>query len=74
MDATAPVGSTAHKDVLATIFRTPPDDPNTIAPRTVAFDLSEWAGERVRIRFAQVDNSGPLRAGIDDVRLERIGA
>lgn len=74
MDASAPVGSTAADHVLATIFRTAPGDPDTIAPRTVAFDLSEWAGERVRIRFAQVDNSGPLRAGIDNVRLEQLGS
>ncbi len=70
MDGAAPVRSTAAKDVLATVFRTAAGDPETIAPRTVSFDLSEWAGERVRIRFAQVDNSGPLRAGVDDVRLE----
>jgi hypothetical protein len=74
MDASAPVGSTDADHVLATIFRTAPGDPDTIAPRTVAFDLSEWAGERVRIRFAQVDNSGPLRAGIDNVRLEQLGS
>jgi len=73
MDASAPVGSTASKDVLATIFQTAAGDPSTIGPRTVAFDLSEWAGERVRIRFAQVDNSGPLRAVVDDVRLEQLG-
>jgi len=70
MDVAAPVRSTAAKDVLATVFRTAAGDPDTIAPRTVSFDLSEWAGERVRLRFAQVDNSGPLRAGVDDVRLE----
>lgn len=70
MDGAAPVRSTAAKDVLATVFRTAAGDPDTIAPRTVSFDLSEWAGERVRIRFAQVDNRGPLRAGVDDVRLE----
>ena len=74
MDASAPVTSTSPKHVLATVFQTEPDDPSTIAPRTVSFDLSPWAGERVRIRFAQVDNSGPLRAGIDDVRIERIGS
>ena len=69
-----PSSSTAPKHVLATVFQTQPEDPSAIAPRTVSVDLSEWAGDRVRIRFAQVDNSGPLRAGIDDVRLERIGS
>lgn len=74
MDPAAQADSTAAKHVLATIFNTAPGDPSKLAPRTVTFDLSKWAGERVRIRFAQVDNRGPLRAGIDDVRLEPIGS
>jgi len=51
-----------------------PGDPNKLAPTTVTFDLSRWAGKKVRIRFAQVDNRGPLRAGVDDVRLAAIGS
>ncbi len=74
MDPAAPADSTAAKHVLATIFKTAPGDPSKLAPRTITFDLSRWAGERVRIRFAQVDNGGPLRAGVDDVRLGRIGS
>ncbi len=74
MDPAAPADSTAAKHVLATIFKTAPGDPSKLAPRTITFDLSRWAGERVRIRFAQVDNGGPLRAGVDDVRLEQIGS
>lgn len=73
LDPTAPAHATAAKHVLATIFKTTPGDPSKLAPKTITFDLSEWAGERVRLRFAQVDNRGPLRAGIDDVRLEAIG-
>jgi hypothetical protein len=74
MDPAAPADSTAAKHVLATIFKTAPGDPSKLAPRTITFDLSRWAGQRVRIRFAQVDNRGPLRAGVDDVRLEQIGS
>jgi hypothetical protein len=74
MKANAPVSSTAAKDILATVFRTATGDPQTIAPRTVQFDLSQYAGERVRLRFAQVDNGGPMRAGIDDIRLESTGS
>jgi hypothetical protein len=74
MDPAAPVDSTAAEHVLATIFKTAPGDPSTLAPRTITFDLSRWAGKRVRIRFAQVDNRGPLRAGVDDVRIEQIGS
>jgi hypothetical protein len=74
MDPAAPADSTATKDVLATVFKTAPGDPRRLAPRTIAFDLSQWAGKRVRIRFAQVDNQGPLRAGVDDVRLAALGS
>ena len=74
MDPAAPADSMAAKHVLATIFKTAPGDPSRLAARTVTFDLSQWAGERVRIRFAQVDNRGPLRAGVDDVLLMRIGS
>jgi hypothetical protein len=74
MDPAAPADSTAAKDVLATMFKTSPGDPSKLAPRTITFDLSRWAGKRVRIRFAQVDNSGPLRAGVDNVRLAQAGS
>jgi len=69
LDPSAPADSVAADDVLATIVRTRPGDPARIAPRGVSFDLSRWADRKVRIRFAQVDNLGPLRAGVDDVRL-----
>jgi hypothetical protein len=73
LDPAAPADTTAAKHVLATIFKTAPGDPSKLAPTTVTFDLSQWADERVRLRFAQVDNRGPLRAGVDDVRVEQIG-
>lgn len=73
IDAAAPADTTAAKHVLATIFHTAPGDPSKLAPKTVTADLSQWAGQRVRIRFAQVDNRGPLRAGVDDIRLQQIG-
>ena len=69
MDPSAAIDSVARDDVLATIFRTRPGDPDELAPRAIRFDLSRWVGKKVRIRFAQVDNVGPLRAGVDGVRL-----
>lgn len=74
LDPAAPPDTTAAKHILATIFQSSPGDPRTLAPKTVTFDLSQWAHQRVRIRFAQVDNRGPLRAGVDDVRLEKLPA
>lgn len=70
MDPAAPVDSLASEHVLATIFRTPPGAPPRLDPKIIRFDLSRWAGDQVRIRLAQVDNQGPLRAGVDDVRLQ----
>lgn len=72
VDPAAPVASLAAKHILARIFQTAPGDRNKLSPRTIGFDLSRWAGQTVRIRFAQVDNRGPLRAGVDDVRLEEV--
>jgi hypothetical protein len=72
VDPAAPVASLAAKHILARIFQTEPGDRNKLGPRTISFDLSRWAGQTVRIRFAQVDNRGPLRAGVDDVRLEEV--
>jgi hypothetical protein len=72
MDPTAPVDSVATKHVLARIFATAPGDRGKLGPRAITFDLSHWAGKKVRIRFAQVDNIGPLRAGVDDVRLAAV--
>jgi hypothetical protein len=74
VDPTAPVHSLAPQHVLATIFLTAPGDPESLGPRTISVDLSPWAGRAVRLRFAQVDNRGPLRAGVDDVRVEPIAA
>lgn len=72
LDPDVPVTSMKPGDRLATIFRTMPGDPASLRPRAVTFDLSPWAGQIVRLRFAQVDNRGPLRAGVDDVRVETI--
>ena len=58
--------------MLANIFRTSPGDPDRLEPTAITFDLSPWEGQRVRIRLVNVDNRGPLRAGVDDIRLEPI--
>jgi hypothetical protein len=70
IDPSAPITSMTSRAVLATVFRTAPGDPTQIAPTAKTFDLARWADRTIRLRFAQVDNRGPLRAGIDDVRLE----
>src|SRR5881397_435255 len=65
--------SAAKDHVLATVFRGQPGDPPRRQPGEVTFDLSQWNGQTVRLRLASADNQGPLRAGVDDIRFERIG-
>ena len=72
IDPSAPIDSLVEGDVLANIFRTSPGDPHLLEPTTITFDLSPWEGQTVRIRLATTDNQGPLRAGVDDIRLEAI--
>ena len=70
----APIDSVARRDVLVNIFATATGDPGRGGPRTVSVDLSRWAGRTVRLRLAVTNNSGPLRAGVDDLRFEPLGA
>jgi hypothetical protein len=66
----APVDSLAAAHVLTNVFRTSPGDAERRAPAAVTVDLSKWEGQTVRLRLTGVDNLGPLRAGVDDIRLE----
>jgi retinol-binding protein 3 len=69
----APTTSTAKGELLAAIYQGRSGDPSRQQPTKVTFDLSPWAGQTVRLRLASADNQGPLRAGVDDIRFERIG-
>ena len=69
----APVDSVAATHVLANVFRTSPGDADRREPSVVTVDLSKWEGQTVRLRLVSVDNRGPLRAGVDDIRLEPPG-
>jgi hypothetical protein len=71
VSASAPVDSVAREHVLANIFQAHPGDPSRLPPTEVTFDLSPWAGQIVRLRFAAADNQGPLHAGVDNIRFER---
>ena len=73
LDPAAPVDSLEPDDILATVFRTKPGDSLSLEPTALTFDLSPWEGQTIRLRAAQVDSVAPIRAGIDDVRLEERG-
>jgi D-alanyl-D-alanine carboxypeptidase len=70
IDPSAPIDSVATGDVLVSVFHTSPGDAASRQPTDVSFDVSRWAGQRVRLRLAQTDNQGPLRAGVDNIRFE----
>ena len=72
MGPAAPVRSVAAADVLATVFKTQPGDPTTLAPTTISFDLTPFAGQTVRLRFAEVDNRGTFYASFDDVAIDTV--
>jgi hypothetical protein len=72
LSPSAPVTSIAKGQLFATIYQGKPGDPLTRPPTAVNFDLSPWAGQTVRLRLTSADNQGPLRAGVDDIRFERI--
>lgn len=58
------------EDIWLEIFRTEPGDPATMSWTTFGdIDLSAWAGETVRLRFAEVDNLGYFNAGVDCVEV-----
>ena len=73
MSASAAIDSLAPADIKANVFHTSPGDPAERAPSDVTADLSSLNGQTVKLRLVTADNSGPLRAGVDNIRLEPIG-
>jgi len=56
--------------VLQNVFRTQPGDPALQNYSTVTADLSAFAGQTVRLRFAEVDNLHGLNLGVDRVSIQ----
>jgi hypothetical protein len=65
----APLDSIDPADILVPVFRTATGDPQTLAPTIKTADLSPFAGQTVRLRFAEADNQGPLNASTDAVSI-----
>ena len=59
--------SVAPSDILETLYQTTSSSPATLTPTTMTFDLSAFAGQTVRLRFAEVDNGGCFLASVDNV-------
>jgi CubicO group peptidase (beta-lactamase class C family) len=65
----AAVDSMVDSDIRATVFETQPGAPTRRSPAPVTFDLSRWEGQTLRLRIATADNQGPMRVGVDNIRL-----
>jgi hypothetical protein len=66
----APIDSLKNKDILVEVFGTEPGDPSEQAPKKVSVNLSQFAGKKVRLRLAEVDNQGNFYAAVDAVKLK----
>src|SRR4051812_13170368 len=72
MKPTAADFSVTPADVLQPLFGTKAGDPARLPPTLMTFDLTPFAGQTVRLRFAEVDNNGCLLASVDDVALKTV--
>lgn len=57
-------------DTLDSVYRTNVGDPNTLEPTPMTFDLSPYAGQTVRLRFAAVETEFFFRASVDDIKVD----
>jgi hypothetical protein len=55
--------------ILRTLFRTKVGDPNKRGPQLRTYNISQYAGRTVRLRFAEVDNQDNFLASVDRVRV-----
>lgn len=69
MKPTAPITSVNPSDILATVFATSTGSPKELGPTPYTVDLSAFAGQAVRLRFAEADNEGFFAAGVDSVAI-----
>jgi hypothetical protein len=66
----APIDSVDGQHVLKEVFATEPGDPLSQGPKKVSVNLTQFAGKKVRLRFAEVDNMSYFNAAVDAVKLK----
>jgi hypothetical protein len=69
MSPAAPIESVNPADILATVFATKTGDPEELGPTPLTVNLTPFAGQTVRLRFAEVDNQLFFNAGTDSVAI-----
>lgn len=66
MDPDAPLYDVGP-GVIQNLFQTVEGDPQSIGYTTLEFELTDFAGQTVRLRAASVNNEGQLFSSIDEV-------
>lgn len=69
MNPAAPIDSLNPADIGVTVFATKTGDPEVLGPTTFTADLTPFAGQTVRLRFAEADNQGYLAASTDSAAI-----
>jgi hypothetical protein len=69
MRSGAPIASLDPADILRTLFRTAPGDPQRMQPTKLTADLSPFAGRTVRLRIANAVHEEVFNAGVDAVSI-----
>lgn len=69
MKPTADLLSLNPADILAVVFATKAGDPEDLGPTQLTADLSAFAGQTVRLRFAEVDNLLFFNAAVDAISI-----
>jgi hypothetical protein len=72
MKPTAAPDSVAPSDILGTILRTDPSSAPIVAPTAMSFDLSPYAGQTVRLRFANAAANNYFPIGVDAVSVTSV--
>jgi hypothetical protein len=68
----AAITSVDPADILLNVFQTKTGDPTNLPPEKITADLTPFAGQTVRLRFAESDNNGVLNASTDDVQVKLV--
>lgn len=70
----APLESLEPGDVLRNVFSTEQGAPASMPPSRITANLTAFAGQTIRLRFAVVAGNEALNAGVDDVSITSTGA
>jgi hypothetical protein len=69
MKPNAPLESIDPADILRTLFATKPGDAKDMPPTRLTVDLSEFAGQTVRLRIANAVHEEVFNAGVDAIAI-----